>query len=690
MSKLRTLRSQLASLRGRRQAYRWLIGLSAAAIAVLWVLVGIFVLDVIFQLDVLQRAVVIVVGLLGIVWAAYKFSSPFFGIDESLEEMALLVERQQGIDSDLVAALQFESPDAKAWGSAELEDAVINYVAELDRGLNVFEGFSHEQVVRRMLTLGVTAAIVAVGVALAPGYVAVFFNRLALGNQHYPTSTNIERIAVNEHDVLIRTTHGTAPADANAAEGRPVLFAVWASNAANKQPPREGLANLVSSSGVRKVPLQAIEQVDLEAAQQAISTASGAPESNGHPGNGHPGQSKQSSKPLSAEKSRGETAQLLASITSLDSLKLDEALADPVAGSETLQLANRRVASLLEAWPESKSTLYVGRLPRLLDEVRYKVYLGDAWTDPAAITMIPLPVVVPYFNDVPPEYARASNGIEEDDPTSLQRSVIEGSQVEVRLESTKPLKNATLTVFDPQAKPPQREFPLTKQADDRNWQLAETTPLANVTGPLRFEIQVTDHDHLQLETPLRGYIRLKADRPPRITGTLVHRAVLPSARPEIEIRASDDYGLSGVAVRVEVTRGPRRLAEEVSEGSSKASFDVVSRLPLRGNKTPKEAEQREASPIKYPLRGDALPLVGAYVLDMSALKVEKGDEIRITLEATDYRGDNLPGTASESEPLVLTITDESGILAAVSEGDRRSQEQIDDLIRRQLGIGEAP
>ena len=62
--------------------------------------------------------------------------------------------------------------------------------------------------------------------------------------------------------------------------------------------------------------------------------------------------------------------------------------------------------------------------------------------------------------------------------------------------------------------------------------------------------------------------------------------------------------------------------------------------------------------------------------------------MRIVLEAIDYRGE--PGVSAESEPILLDITDESGILAAVSEGDRRSQEQIDDLIRRQLGIGEAP
>ncbi|MBC8076020.1 MAG: hypothetical protein H7Y32_08100, partial [Chloroflexales bacterium] len=45
-------------------------------------------------------------------------------------DIALMVERQQKIDSDLVAAIQFESPEAKRWGSTQLEGAVIDYVAE--------------------------------------------------------------------------------------------------------------------------------------------------------------------------------------------------------------------------------------------------------------------------------------------------------------------------------------------------------------------------------------------------------------------------------------------------------------------------------------------------------------------------------------------------------------------------------
>ena len=60
------------------------------------------------------------------IWAYRKFAAPWLAKRESDIDMALLVERQNKIDSDLVAALQFESPEAKGWGSVRLEDAVID------------------------------------------------------------------------------------------------------------------------------------------------------------------------------------------------------------------------------------------------------------------------------------------------------------------------------------------------------------------------------------------------------------------------------------------------------------------------------------------------------------------------------------------------------------------------------------
>jgi hypothetical protein len=95
-----------------------------------------------------------------------------------------------------------------------------------------------------------------------------------------------------------------------------------------------------------------------------------------------------------------------------------------------------------------------------------------------------------------------------------------------------------------------------------------------------------------------------------------------------------------------------------------------------------------------PLTAARLPLAGKFPLKLSPLKLAKGDRIKITLEVTDYRGENdagqAVGTTFQSEPLVLEISDESGVLAAISEADQRSEERLTDIIKRQLGIGESP
>jgi hypothetical protein len=71
---------------------------------------------------------------------------------------------------------------------------------------------------------------------------------------------------------------------------------------------------------------------------------------------------------------------------------------------------------------------------------------------------------------------------------------------------------------------------------------------------------------------------------------------------------------------------------------------------------------------------------------LAGLGLKKGDQVRVTLKATDYRG-SADGQTASSEPIVIDITDEAGILAALSEADDRSAKQIETIIERQLGVG---
>ena len=117
--------------------------------AILWALAAAFLIDWTFELSKPGRLVSLLVCVGLVVWVARRFTLPYLGHHETDLDMALLVERQQKIDSDLVAALQFESNDAPKWGSVQLERAVIDYVAEFGKGWNVFEGFSRQELVRR-------------------------------------------------------------------------------------------------------------------------------------------------------------------------------------------------------------------------------------------------------------------------------------------------------------------------------------------------------------------------------------------------------------------------------------------------------------------------------------------------------------------------------------------------------------
>ena len=89
------------------------------------------------------------------------------------------------------------------------------------------------------------------------------------------------------------------------------------------------------------------------------------------------------------------------------------------------------------------------------------------------------------------------------------------------------------------------------------------------------------------------------------------------------------------------------------------------------------------------LRGAELPLNGSKPIDLAPLKLEKGDRLTMVLEVTDHRGE-LAGMSFRSEPLSLDVSDEAGVLSAVLEADQRAEERLTEIIKRQLGIGEAP
>lgn len=658
-TKLSTLHNQLATLRQMRQTVRLLTALAGIAIALLWVLIGIFLLDWSFSLPLIPRLIVMVIGATVSFWAFTRYTQPLLGVQETELEMALLVERQQGIDSDLVAALQFESSDARTWGSPQLESAVINYVADFGTGLNVFEGFSREQMVRRATILGVMLLVVAAFVLIAPRYAAVFFDRLLLGSAHYPSQTVIERVMLNDITTLNAATHGSTPQAFNGAQGEPLLFTVQCSGVL----PETGTirARAIAGSGKREIELKPLTNdqrlARLQTAHEMLTQAI-----------------DQAGVDIAGPWQRQLQASLVCDAPAAAAL-VEQLHENRDQLPATLELVKQRI----ESWPGEahKSRVYVGDLGRLVDELSYSVVLGDAWTDPARVSMIPLPVVELAAQVTPPKYAR----VEQDAAPLNQRqlAVLEGSSVQFQLTSAndKPLKEAYLLA---KTSGGATKYPFAPVGDDgRKWQLASAnTPLAAITEEIRYEVQVTDRDGLNLDTPITGVIRLRPDRPPQGSAEVVHRVVLPTATPTIKYQVSDDYGVGQVQLKVAIQRASTGDGAAVSESGgntvSDKQVEVVS-FTLHGAEQPPLISSR--------------PMPGSYSLALTPLKLAKGDSLKLTLEVTDYRG-AAPGDSYTSEPLILDISDESGVLAAISEADERSEERLTDIIKKQLGIGESP
>ncbi len=587
MTQLNKLHRRLAALRRRRAVARWSSAWSALVTAVLWSLVVAFAMDLFFEMDVVQRLVVFALCIVAVAWSFRRYTLPLLGVRETEIQLALMVERQHGIHSDLVAAIQFERPQAADWGSAQLEQAVIETAAATSRRLDVSKGFTSRQMTRRLAVALLTVAAVGSLVAVFPDHARVFARRLRLASDHYPSATVIDRVAINDRTVLQRERHmeSTSPTDVTCAESHPVTFSVRCRG----RQPRSGLARLESDSGQQRV-------------------------------------------------------------------------------------LNLELKSDLESKLAKAEGLYLGRLGRLVEPFSYQLYLGDAWTDPARVEMIPLPAVELRLTTTSPTYSRAAE-IEDVEPTARQIAVLEGSAVDVAIRCTngKPLADVWLTVNCGDV---ETRYPLA--AEDKVgelWSLpTENTPFARITEEVRFELQVIDRDEMSLETPIRGQIRLRMDRPPICSADVVHRVVLPTATPVIEYHVNDDYGIAELALHVDVERD-RVDADQDESGRCILSL-LNTPLPLGANRLPLEGQ--------FPLDLAALQLDGAQ--GPRPVELAKGDRLRVTVEAIDFRGDS-PGESYRSDRLILEISDESGVLTAISEADERSEERLTDIIKQQLGIG---
>lgn len=631
-SKLTRLRDNLESLVRKRQAIRWGTGYSGLLLAVVVILVAFFALDFLLRLTVLQRVVAWGAALAVGAWAARKYLLPFLGQRETPHQAALLVERNHQIDSDLIAALQFEEQHAapgKAksdWGSAALQSAVVDYVAEYSGGLNVFAGLNRGKLTRRAGWLAVAAVAVITACVVCPGHARSFFSRLALQNTHYPTATQITALSVNGTPIDLSDQDDPL----KIAYGQLVEFEIQAAGVL----PKNGKLLLKSASATRLIDLEPLG--DASAASQLSSNPK-------------------------AEQSVG---------------------------------ASRH---------------YRAVLPQLLDNLKYEVVLGDTFTDPCELNVIPLPVIEFQLSVTPPDYIQAAGPQPVVDPGVRQVAVVEGSAVGLTLTSSnKPLKSATLTVLAKAGEQiPEPVSYALKSLDGQGlrwrYNAAAGEPLAAVADVVKFKLNVEDADQLRLGSDIEGLIRIKPDRTPTVSMTIVDPLWLPTGTPILDLRATDDYGLRRLRLHVELMRAatePRAEAIPTTSvidqsfpgqnhmRSTRRTFFTVlqadSAVPAASagpDITPPPLDVRSFNPA---IHGAQLPFAGSYTLDLAPYRLRKGDQVKLTLDAIDDRGSH-PGKATQSDPLFLQIIDESDVLAKLFERDQNADRQLNAAQKELIG-----
>jgi len=299
--------------------------------------------------------------------------------------------------------------------------------------------------------------------------------------------------------------------------------------------------------------------------------------------------------------------------------------------------------------------VYVYSIPRLIQPIQYQAFAGDAVSPPLKIEIITLPALKVELAATPPDYAEniqlASNS------SSTHMAVLAGSDVSLKVLADRELEAPQLTLRRGASESVTELAPL--EATENAWRLDESqASLSDIQETVAYELTAVDKFGLSPASPIRGTIRVVPDRIPSASLQTIHYIVLPTASPVVRYRASDDFGLAKLTFRLEIHRG--QTAPRVVE------------VPLKKF----AADQPPQTSVE-----------GEFPLDLSPWQLEVGDQVEVTLQATDFR-DNAQQMPGQSDPIHLEIGDESTVLAAIAEADKQSEQMLSELIQQQLGLGE--
>jgi hypothetical protein len=316
-----------------------------------------------------------------------------------------------------------------------------------------------------------------------------------------------------------------------------------------------------------------------------------------------------------------------------------------------------------------------GELPNLTESATVVVHAGDAWSEQVRIVAVPAPVVEANLVVEPPAYARDAVK-----PASAgrQTAVLEGSSVALEVVCLNKDLTSAEVVIDGTAHPLVRQDG--PDGRPRFVLSGSGSPLAAVAEPVQYEVRAVDTDGLSPDRPPSGTIRIRPDGPPQIVIDAITRAVVPTARPTISYTVKDDYGVARLRANVVVQRGDAEpvaaAAAAEGEAAEPAGPPASGAVEIR----------REGDP---PLVGAALPHAGKVAVPLGGYGLKKGDFVRVTIEAVDFRGPT-PGQTATSAPIDFSVTDENGVLEALQRADTQAAEELKTIIEDQLRVGEKP
>lgn len=203
-SELLHLRTQLTHLMWARRMIRWGCAACTFLAISLMLVVVLFLVDRSFHFTRPWGLLLLPAWIIGLILLSTRFVWPLVRNSDSIDEVALFVESQHDIDNDLIAALQFQVKEPQQ--QTKLAKAVIQQASDLSHKLDYSKGLTFGLLPNRAISMGIACLVLMLIAIIDPRSWAVFWNRMSFGSAHYPTTTQIDWIAVNGQQVSSSST----------------------------------------------------------------------------------------------------------------------------------------------------------------------------------------------------------------------------------------------------------------------------------------------------------------------------------------------------------------------------------------------------------------------------------------------------------------------------------------------------